>query len=255
MQFCPRCGSQNQDDRAACWKCFGRLQKADSKKAQRIVLKDTAVPLAGAPIGVKHAEEVVTPIAPIPELAEPEPAVRTPDLTFDLPAPEPEVAEPDVAEPAVDEKPDYPVAALGDIMMPSPSFGAADETEETPTEAVPILGLVNLSEDEQEEPVGLDLDEPDNAPVIGARSPSDEPLVVEPADDAQNLEGTGEEPLPWWMTQDETEEASTAEKDKPVLDLDDGGLEIIPLDDAREVVSFEEEEEEDPDSKKSPPDA
>lgn len=229
MQFCPRCGSQNQDGRAACWKCFAQLQKADGK-AQRIVLQDTNAPPVGAPMIAKEAEEPVAPIAPIPELAEPEAAVPAPDLAFDLPS-----SEPQIAEPAVEKEPAAPVAALGDVMAPSPSFDT--DQAETPTEPVPILGLVNLPE---EESPTFDLDKPD------------EPLVVQPADDAQSTEGTGDEALPWWMTQDETEESPTEEKDKPVLDLDDGGLEILPADDTRKIVSFEDEDE-DPDSEKSPP--
>lgn len=236
MQFCPRCGSRNQDDRAACWKCFAQLQKAGGK-AQRILLQGADAPPVGAPIVAKEAEEPVAPIAPIPELAEPEAAIPTPDLTFDLPAAEPEVA----------EEPAPAVAPLADVMMPSPSFDS-DQTE-TPTEPAPILGLANLPE---EESPTFDLDKPDEVPHFEAREIDEEPLVVEPADDAQSLEGTGEEALPWWMTQDETEEAPTAEKDKPILDLDDGGLEILPADDTRKIVSFEDEDE-DPDSEKSPP--
>ncbi len=237
MQFCPRCGSRNQDDRAACWKCFAQLQKSDSKKAQLILLKDTNAPV-GAPIAAALvADEQAVPVAPIPELAEPESPAPMPDLTFDLPP-----AEPEVFAPAMSEALTPPVAPIGDVMLSSPSFDTADETEDVEQPA-PILGLVDLPEDEQE-PAIVDLDEPE--PVqVEAREVSEESLIVEPADDAASLEGTGEEPLPWWMTQEETEEPATDTEGKQVLDLDNDDLEILPADDTRGIISLDEDEDDD----------
>ncbi|MCL6518835.1 MAG: hypothetical protein K6T99_03320 [Armatimonadetes bacterium] len=32
MQICPRCGSENEDNRAACWNCFAQLSKPAAGK-------------------------------------------------------------------------------------------------------------------------------------------------------------------------------------------------------------------------------
>lgn len=230
MQFCPRCGSKNQDDRSSCWKCLGQLQKADGKKTQRILLTDAAAPTSDFRPVVEPEPEPVAAV-PIPELAEPEPE-PTPAFTLDTPA-----AQPEIDEPAPQ------VASLGDVMIPSPTFGSDVQgiDDEASAEAVPILGLVNLPEDQQEPEPAL-FDETAIAPDFGTGGLSDEPLVTP---DSQTDEEAG---TPWWLTQDDAEETAQVD-DKPVLDLDDGGLEIISPDDTGSIVSFADEDE-DSDSEK-----
>lgn len=232
MQFCPRCGAKNQDSRAACWKCLGQLQKADSKKVQRILLADDNEQAAGFQPATEPELEPVAAV-PIPELAEPEPA---PAPILDVPSVE---ADPE----AVAEEPEPQTASLGDVLIPSPSFGTEPQLtdSEQPTQAVPILGLANFPEDEQAaEPTALD--EPETAPAFEIGGLSDEPLVLDdsPAD--------ADDGTPWWLTQDDTEDDASLADDKPVLDLDDGGLEIIPSDGADKIISLDDDDE-DPGSK------
>ncbi len=236
MQFCPRCGSKNQDGRASCWKCLGQLQKADSKKAQLIVLPAESAPASGFQ-PVVEPEPAQAAAVPIPELAEIEPEPLEPEPVaapaFDLPAEEP-VLEPVAEEPAPQ------VADLGDVMIPSPTFGggAEDADSEEPPQAVPILGLANFPENEAAaEPSGFG--EVEDAPGIEVGVLSDETLAVDdsPAD--------ADDGVPWWLAQDDTEDDASAAGGSPVLDLDDGGLEIIPPDDAGNVFSLDDEEDQD----------
>ncbi|GEM_PF-5394992 len=243
MQFCPRCGSRNQDERAACWKCFGQLQKSDSKKAQHILLTDKDAPAAAVHATPEPAvEEAPAVVAPIPELAEPEPAPEPPVLDFS------------VAPPVSEPEPAPQVASFGDIIVPSPSFDTADqgtEDEDDAPQAVPILGLVNLPEDEQEpDTQTLDLGSAESVPVFGIEGLSDEPLAAATGTDA--ADETGDASVPWWLAQDEAEDDSTDAPAGSTLDLDDGGLQFISLDDTDAVGPSEDE---DPDSQKSPPDA
>ncbi len=252
MQFCPRCGTQNQDSRAACWKCFGLLRTSDSKKPQLIVMADRDTPSTGIHATAEPEVDVVPAASvPIPELAVPEPEVgleapveaesepAVPVFQLDEPALEPEVAEPS----RVDE-PAPAVAPLGDVLLPSPTFDASS-AEEPPTQPVPILGLIHTGDTE---PEPVDADEPEE-PVISFGGLSEAPRIVESPDDVPASQESGE-PLPWWMSQDESEDASVDSSSGTTIDLD-GGLELISLDDDSGPASPDGED----DDSKQPPGA
>lgn len=256
MQFCPRCGTQNQDSRAACWKCFSQLQKSDSKKPQLIVMKDRDVPASGIHASPEPEVEVTSAAAvPIPELAadepvigpelvtEPEPVV--PVFQLDEPAPEPMPVEPlQVEEPAP------AVASLGDVLLPSPTFDSApvDDGDEPPTQPVPILGLIHT--ETEPDPEALAIDEPEE-PMISFGGLSEAPREIASADDEPAAEESDESAIPWWMAQDENEDASTDDTaGGATIDLDDG-LEYVSLDDDSGPASPDGED----DDSKQPPGA
>lgn len=217
MQYCPRCGTANQDDRAACWKCFGQLRQVAGKKAQSILLTDAEPPAStSTPLAIEMEEAPAAEPIQIPELVEPVP--ETPAVEQEMPLQVAEEYEPVVA--------DQPVAGAmpdSDFDVPSPSFEPAVQFEAEP------------EAEEPSEPGVVDLDASES-PVIAAREVDAEESVPEPP---------ANDEIPWWMTQDE--ETPEAERESPVLDLDDGDLEYTSLDDARETVSFEEAEETDDD--------
>ncbi|MBP6962795.1 MAG: hypothetical protein KBC96_00140 [Armatimonadetes bacterium] len=216
MQYCPRCGSANQDDRAACWKCFGQLQQVAGRKAQSILLTDRdAPPSAVIPAAPEIEEAPVAEPIQIPELAEP-----VPEVPIAAPEEPSQVAEELV--PVIADQPDAGDTPASDFAIAAPTFEPAVEFE---------------VESEDEEPLShgvVDLDAPES-PVVASRELDAEAPAVEPA---------AEDELPWWMTQDE--QAPETDKESTVLDLDQG-LEYTSVDDARETVSFEEAEESDED--------
>lgn len=65
MMICPRCGSNNESGRSACWNCYAPLQGALASRVKPMVLTGT-----GNAIPLPDAAEAAEAMEPMPE-AEP----------------------------------------------------------------------------------------------------------------------------------------------------------------------------------------
>jgi len=207
--YCPRCGVENDDSRAACWNCFAQLRPsadADARKPQPKPSK--------AERKKGKQEPIVEPVAaPAPAAAEAAPiAEEAPSVPFEMP-PTLETEEP--AAPVVETPPtpaeETETAFVGGI----PLGGATEPVESEPAaESARVTGPP-LMKPETEEliprpdaqtraaiPLGagdeeagpndakvLDLDEPveDSAYVIPGLAEPEAETEPEPDVDAQPL--------------------------------------------------------------------
>ena len=118
---CPRCGTENREDRASCWDCFAPLRQAAAKPPKEKVKEGRQV---------EPVQPIPEPPAVMPEAApEPEPAA------FELR----EVAEPVPEEAPVfelaDEAPERePIELESELVVPEPMPSFAELVEETPAQ-------------------------------------------------------------------------------------------------------------------------
>lgn len=65
MTTCPRCGSNNDDDRAACWNCYAPLSGAAAKRVKPMVLTGHGGAVEAAPEAA--ADDMGVPPPPPPK--------------------------------------------------------------------------------------------------------------------------------------------------------------------------------------------
>lgn len=186
--YCPRCGAENEDARAACWNCFAQLRapagakplKVEPKKAKPVaavqpVPEPEPVPeIEPEPEAAPAAEEVAAPA-----LAEAAEAATADSKVLDLGEPVAKAAEPAVeVEPAAEVQPE-----------PEPIPAPAEEAPGPPSEAA------------EEEPIQpeskvLNLDEPVVETEQAARDSYIVPGLAEPEPEAEEETPSAETPAP-----------------------------------------------------------
>lgn len=195
--FCPRCGAENSDDRAACWNCYAQLrQAADAKgrkpekpsKADRKKGKGEPEP-APEPVIPETAVQEPAPAAveePIPEL---EPEAHAPFVT---PPPPVEVSAEDEVDtsPVARESAPVPLDVLESVRITEPPPSPAPEPgESTFVAGIPLGGsaeeAVEMTDRADDDAKAIDLDAPieDSTYVIPGLAETEPEAEDQPDDD------------------------------------------------------------------------
>ena len=132
--YCPRCGADNSDTRAACWNCFAQLHAVSHNKPQSIeIVKPEAVSKV-QPEPVVAPPEV--PVKPPPKIEE-TPPVHSESKVFDLDAASTESAAyiPGLAEILPRAEEETPVAES----PPANDLSSEASTDEPPVKIKPSV--------------------------------------------------------------------------------------------------------------------
>ena len=187
--YCPRCGVENSDDRAACWNCFAQLRQSADVKGRKPEPKPSKADRKKGK-GQPAPEPAVAPV--IPELAPeeiPQAAVEEPVLAEEPVARAPLVTPPPAETPAdeVDTSPvaresaPVPLDVLPVIPIPAPPEPSVEsETEPAQPEESTFVAGIPLGASTEEIEQEPEKDASDEGKVLDLDAPVEEATYVIP---------------------------------------------------------------------------